>query len=141
MEHRSIFLFHCQTCDWSITLPRHSPLGAYGGHEYCRSLLWPITFLCAARKQVSECSSELIQSELLQPHVEIETPAALWQIVATCGQENCGGRAAVYTWYLSQASADAVVNLALELNPRIRCSVSHDMKWQAEKMQATKFDF
>jgi hypothetical protein len=141
MEHQLIFVFHCPFCNWSITLPRHSPLGTYGGHEYRSSALWPITFLCAARQQASECSSEIVQSEQLQPHVEIETPAALWQIVGACGQENCRGRSAVYTWYLSHASGDAVVNLALKLNPRIRCSGSHDLTWQTKNMEATKFDF
>jgi hypothetical protein len=141
MEHQSIFTFHCPLCDWSIPLPRQSPLGTYEGHEYRPSGSWPITFLCVARQQVSECSSELIQSEDSQPHPESETPAALWQIVGECSQEGCQGRSAVYTWYFSHARTDAVVSLALKLNPRIRCSGSHDLKWDAERMEVRKFDF
>jgi len=141
MEHRSIFLFHCPFCNWSITLPRQSPLGTYEDHEYRPSALWPIMFLCAARQQASECSSEMIRAEPVQPHVMIETPAALWQVAGACGHDGCRGRSAVYTWYLSDASTDRVVNLVLQLNPKVRCSGSHDLQWHAERMEAMKFGF
>jgi len=140
-EHRSIFFIHCPLCNWSVTLPRQSPLGTYAGSDYQSTSLWPITFLCTARQQVSECSSAAIQSEVTHAHVPLETPAALWQIVGECGQEGCRGRCAVYTWYVSQADTDAVVNLTLRLNPTISCSGNHNMQWRAEKMEAVKFDF
>jgi hypothetical protein len=140
-EHRSVFIFHCPLCNWSITLPRLSPLGSYEGTEYRPSALWPIVFLCAARQQTSECSSNAIEAEEIQPRDKIETPAALWQIAGECGQETCRSRSAVYTWYLANATPEAVVKLALELNPKVSCLAGHDLEWKAETMEAMRFEY
>jgi len=83
----------------------------------------------------------MIESEVFHAHRLIETPASLWQIVGECAQKDCGRRYAVYTWYLSEATTDAVISLVLKLNPTTVCAGKHNMLWRAEAMKAMKFDF
>jgi hypothetical protein len=67
--------------------------------------------------------------------------AALWQIDCECAREGCGRHSSIYTWWLGSAAASSIVSAAIEAEPIIACTLSHDLVLKREKMRAVILEY
>ena len=137
------FRFHCPLCAESITLPRRSPVGIQEMKDYQPTLgSWPIPLICIPHEQLSTCSYDKVERIDFEKQAHYDSPAALWEIVYGCSQENCAMCYTAYTWWdYAEASTDELVGRIVKAKPTASCSSGHEIKWKPEKIRATMWPF
>jgi hypothetical protein len=138
------FKIKCPLCEWSVALPRRSPLGIYDDAEYRRTpSSWPTALICLAHEQVCECSYDRVSRKDMEEQGHSEYPAALWGIVCACIQEGCSMNLTAYTfWDSSEAARPELIDRVVKTKPTgAFCSSGHEIKWHPEKIKATIWPF
>lgn len=124
----------CRKHEYTIVLPRQSPLGIFGGSVRQPMGKWPASFLCIYCGHLYEYSPSDVQhpfqgkldQDLLRPD--------LWQADYVCGHENCGKTRKVYFSYEAGApEADVEVRIA-HIAAIFPCSEDHGASLQKGKL-------